>query len=503
MLNRRILENIFSGWANIIVTVAIAFFVSPFIVTTLGKELYGVWILIISITGYFSVLDFGVNTAIVRYISSSAAQSDHDKARTVYSTSMAIFSCISVAILLLSFVLGYYFQDFFKLYSIPRTYLYAVFMLSALDLACSLLFSVFSGSLAGLQEFKFINGSSILCNILKSILLVVLLKVGYSLLALALLQLIFSCIKALSQYIKIRNNYSFMLFSNQAISRKTLAIIYDYSVYSFIIAVALKVLFYTDSVVIGAFVSVSDIVFYAIPATLIDYLEKFIWAIVAVLVPVISAREATGNNSENARFYVIGTRYILLIIMPIMISIYFFGQDFIRIWMGTEIGEGSGLVLKLLLIGFGFSFSQLLAGGILKGTSKHKFLAYILIAEAVVNLGMSILLAKPYGIAGVAFGTLVPLVLATIATIIYTCRLLKLNFFKYLYQAYSGPLFGTIAALIFVYVNPFGSSGYLTIVGSSACVTLCFLIVALPVTLEKEHIKIIAGKVFKPEIESV
>jgi O-antigen/teichoic acid export membrane protein len=497
MLNRRILENIFSGWANIIVTVAIAFFVSPFIVTTLGKELYGIWVLVVSITGYFSVLDLGISTAIVRYISSSTAQNDNSKARAVYSTSLAIFSCISLAILLVSLVVGYFFQDFFKLYTIPRTYLYAVFMVSALDLACSLLFSVFSGSLAGLQEFKFINGSTILFNIIKSVLLLVLLKLGYSLLTLAFLQLLVSCFKALSQYIKIRNNYSFMLFSSQTISKSSAKMIYNYSVYSFIIAIALKLLFYTDSVVIGALINVSEIVFYAIPASLLDYLEKFIWAIVAVLVPVISANEATGNNDGNTNFYIIGTRYILLISMPIMISLFFFGQDFIRIWMGAEIGARSGVVLKLLLVGFGFSFSQLLASGILKGISKHKFLAYILTAEAVANLVLSLLLAKPYGITGVAVGTLVPLVLATIAIIIFTCRLLELNVFNYIYKAYSGPLLGSVAAIVFVYANPFSSGSYLAILCSSAGVTLCYLIAALPLTLEKEHIKVIVHKAYR------
>jgi len=165
--------------------------------------------------------------------------------------------------------------------------------------------------------------------------------------------------------------------------------------------------------------------------------------------------------------------------------------------MGTEIGEHSGLVLRLLLIGFGFSFSQLIASGILKGISKHKVLAYILSAEALANLVMSLLLAKPFGITGVAVGTLVPLVLATFATIVFTCRQLQLNVFTYIFRAYSGPLIGSLAALIFVYMNPFRSSSYLTIIASSACVTLCFLIAALPLTLEKEHIKIIADKAYR------
>ena len=496
MSNRRIIENISSNWANLAVTVAIAFLVSPVIVKSLGKELYGIWVLIVSVTGYFTVLDFGVNTAIIRYVSRSAAQKDYDGTRAVYSTSLAIFGIIALTILLFALVFGYFFQDFFRLYSLSRQYLYAVFMVSALDLACGLFFSVYLSVLGGLQDFKFINYSSIVINIIKSIILIIFLKYGYSIMMLALLQLFFNSLRALCQYIKIKLKYDYMVFKKKYIDIETIKSICDYSKYSFIIAIALKLLFYTDSVVIGALIGVSSVVFYAIPSSLLDYVEKFVWAMVAVLVPVISVNEANGNNAGNVRLYVVGTRYILLVSMPVVISLYYYGSDFIHIWMGPEIGERSKWVLKLLLIGFGISFSQLIAHGILKGISRHRILAYIMAAEALANLGMSMVLATSYGIEGVAVGTLVPLVLASVAITIYSCRVLKIKIWHYLYKAYSGALLGMLAAMVFVHLNPLPADSYLTIFVLSSCVTLCFLVVALPVALEKEHKEIITKKIY-------
>lgn len=494
---RKIVENVFSSWANLGISVVIAFLVSPVIVNNLGKELYGVWTLIVSVTGYFTVLDFGVNTAIVRYISKSSAQEDHAQARQIYSTSLAIFGITSLVILLFSFVFGYFFQDLFKLYNLPRTYLYGVFMISALDLAGGLVCSVFLGSLAGLQEFKYINGTSVLVNVVKSALLLVLLRHGFALLTLALLQLSASGIRALCQYLLLKKRYHFISFSRTAVTRDAIKLIYSYSVYSFIIAVALKLLFYTDSVVIGAMISVSDVAFYAIPSTLLDYLEKFVWAMIAVLVPVISANEATDRDSGNSRLYIVGTRYTLMVSMPVVIALYFYGDDFIRIWMGLEFGMRSSWVLRILLIGFGASFSQLIAHGILKGTSRHRVLAYILALEALANLGMSLALSRRFGIEGVAVGTMVPLLLASLAIVIYTCKVLGLNFLRYFFASYAGAVLGLIAAVLVVKVLGDYSNSYLGVVLHSFALAIAFWLTALPFSIEPEHRSGVVGRLKK------
>lgn len=487
MTKRKILENIFSNWASLAITVVIAFVVSPIIVHSLGNELYGVWSLIVSVTGYFTVLDFGVNTAIVRYISSSYAQNDHEQAQRVYSTSLAIFAVVAGGLLIFSLVFGYFFQSIFNLYHISQLYLYAVFLFSAMDLAFGLLFSVFLGCLGGLQEFKFINGSSIAVNIVKSIAVVYLLRQGYGLLTLALLQLVASLARAACQYWRIKAGYTFLNFSRNYVTRESVRLIYNYSIYSFVIAIALKLLFYTDSVVIGAMLGAAEVTFYTIPSTLLDYLEKFVWAMIAVLVPVISANEAAGDEKTNVDLYVKGTRYSLIVSMPIVISLFFYGDDFIGLWMGPEIGDRSRWVLRLLLIGFGLATSQLIAHGILKGISRHKVLAYIMITEALVNLGMSVALARPYGIEGVAFGTMVPLMAATVAIIIYTCRLLQMSVCRYFWQAYSGAVAGLCVTLLVLYFVDAKAHNYADIFMKSGLVTVVFLSITLPVTLEREH----------------
>lgn len=492
----RIIENIFSNWVSLFISVLIAFFVSPIIVNTLGKEIYGIWTLIISITGYFTVLDFGVNTAIVRYISSSFAKKDYKLANAIYSTSFVIFFVGCLLLITFSLIFGFYLNDLFNITSISRNYLYLIFLISAFDLALGLLFSVFQGALVGLQEFKFINKVGISVNIIKSILIVIFLKFGGGLFFLAIFQIMATITKAILQYLLINKKYVFLKVDLNNVNKENIKYIYNYSIYSFIIAIALKLLFYTDSIVIGIRIGVVEVAFYSIPSTLLDYMEKFVWAMVAVLVPIISANQAQGTHEKNIKLYIIGTQYSLLLSIPFVLSLYFYGDDFIRLWMGPEFGKRCLWVLRFLLIGFSFSFSQLIAHGILKGISKHKVLAYILLIEAIVNFLISFLLARPYGIEGVAIGTMIPLIIASLVIIYYTCIILSLRLIYYIYKAYTGAIIGIISANIIVNYIGHEVTSYFDLIAHSALISTIFILTAIPFMINYDFFNKIKLKFF-------
>lgn len=486
-VSKNILTNIFSNWANLVVSVLIAFFVSPIVVHGLGKEMFGVWVLIVSVTGYFTVLDFGINTAIVRYISKYVAEGDEGQARRIYSTAISVFGIMALTIICLAALFGSYFPKLFGLQHFGNSYIFLVFFLACVDLAFGLLFSVFLGALCGLQEFRYVNGVAIGTNLVKNLLVVFFISRGYSLLTLILLQISAMLFRGACQYLRLRKGYGYLRFRLSAVQRSTLRTIYSYSIYSFIIALCLKVLFYTDSIVIGSLISVKEVTFYAIPSTLLDYVEKFTWAMIAVLIPVISTNDATADRETNASLYSTGTRYVLLVCLPVVLSLFFWGDDFIGVWMGPQFGFRSQYVLRFLLVGYGVAFSQLIAQGILKGTDRHRWLAFILIFEAVGNLGLSLLLARPFGIEGVALGTMVPLLFASVAILVYTCRQLGLSWKRYLLRGYGGPLAGFVMAAVVGKLLGGGATTYPEIFGKSATLTAAFLAVGVPLSLTQEH----------------
>jgi len=54
-LKKRIIRNVLSNWAGYSITTVVAFFISPFVVHTLGNMGYGIWVLVGSLTGYLGI----------------------------------------------------------------------------------------------------------------------------------------------------------------------------------------------------------------------------------------------------------------------------------------------------------------------------------------------------------------------------------------------------------------------------------------------------------------
>jgi len=488
MSKNSVIVSVFSNWASLVLAVVMAFFVSPILVNQLGDESYGIWVIIVSLTGYFTVLDFGVNTAIVRFISKYTALKDYKKAIETYSSSFALFSIIGAVVVIITAVFAVFFKDVFEIKSFSREYLYIVFFIVGVDLALNLVFSVLMGTLRGLQRFFEINVISMTVSLTKNILLVYLLYQGYSLMMLAALQVSASIIKFSLQYLYIRKNYSFLKFKTTSINKETLKSLYNYSVYSFLIAIATKVLFFTDSIVIGSLINVSQVTYYAIPAMIVEYLEKLIWAIVSVLIPIISSQEAVGQCNKNQQLYLVGTKYTLMLLSPIIFVLYLVGDDFIGMWMGGNYAVPSGNVLCILLAGHAFFLSQLIAHGILKGISKHKVLAFILCGEAVLNLGVSVVLAPHFGVQGVALGTAIPLFIVNAFLLpYYTCKELGINYFNYLFKGILQPFIYLLIPLFIFYYLQISVSSYLELIIFSAIVAMVYGVFALFFVLEKEH----------------
>jgi len=491
MQKNKILLNIFSNWSNLFISVVVAFIVSPILVNQLGNETYGIWVLIVSLTSYFTILDFGVNGAIVRFVSKYKALKDYSNANKIFSTSFAFFSILAVVVVVFCAIFAVYFKSIFEVTQFDQRYLYFVFLIVGIDLALNLIFSVFLGSLKAVGRFVEVNIIAISLNIIKNIIIVILLMKGHSLLAIALLQLVVNSTKFTLQYFTIQKFASFLHFSIDDINKESFKQLYNYSVYGFIISVAMKIIFYTDSVVIGAILDVSQVTFYAIPTMLMQYLEHFIWAIIAVLLPIISAQDALGKNDNNAKMYRVGTKYAMLLCTPVFLVLYFAGSDFIGFWMGEQYKGPSGQVLQILLIGYFFFLAQLIAHGILKGLSKHKILAILLSIEAIANLGLSLYLGPLWGIMGVALGTTIPLlIINVIAVPYYTCKELNTNYLSYMATSCLSPVLSVILFYLGLSYIDVQVTNYIELASFSITVLVVFFVYSFFVHFEPEHKKL-------------
>jgi O-antigen/teichoic acid export membrane protein len=108
------------------------------------------------------------------------------------------------------------------------------------------------------------------------------------------------------------------------------------------------------------------------------------------------------------------------------------GPRFIGWWIDPSFEGPSGAVLQILMLSsVAFLPIRGVAQPILVGIGKPEIPAYGFIATGFLNLGLSLALAQPFGIVGVAIGTAVPNVLFAVMVAVVTCRELEIGLWRY------------------------------------------------------------------------
>jgi len=214
----------------------------------------------------------------------------------------------------------------------------------------------------------------------------------------------------------------------------------------FLYFVATNLIFSTGSLVIGYFLTAAAITFYAIPQRLVNELRVVAMS-TGVMQPTVSHLNARGQTIGVHRLLINGTKYSMMIVLPIAISYIAVGDVFISLWIGARYAAACYGVLVVLTCAIVANVSMFTATQILQGIAMHGITAYVTVLEAAVNLTLSIILVKRYGIIGVAMGALVPMLCTNLIIIPwYTCRTVGLSLSRFFKE---GLLTPCIPALLF------------------------------------------------------
>src|SRR5947209_11427981 len=88
---RRVLVGAVTNWLAFAATLAVGFFLTPYLVRRLGDGPYGVWAFVESVLAYFTLFDLGIAACVVRFVARFHATGDRDELNRLVSTCLALF----------------------------------------------------------------------------------------------------------------------------------------------------------------------------------------------------------------------------------------------------------------------------------------------------------------------------------------------------------------------------------------------------------------------------
>ncbi|MFY9560981.1 MAG: flippase [Terriglobales bacterium] len=441
----QIIKNISSSWFSLGINIVTGIFLSPFILHRLGDTAFGVWVLIFSVTGYYGLFDLGIRSSVVRYVSKFTATEEDEELAKVVNTSLFSYSCIGLASVVLTLVLSFYVDHVFR--KIPPDMLPTarwLLLMVGSSVALGFPLGVFNGFLEGLQRFYILNWSNVIATLLRTALIVVALNRGYGLLMIAFITIILPLMASILRAV-IALRLRPVPLGLHYVDRGTFRRIATYSSSTFLIMVAGRLKFRTDEIVIGTMMSAAAVTYFNIGNRIVDYAGQVVTTLAQVFVPMSSQSEAKGDMNRLRKIFVVGNRVCAFIIFPICATLLILGRSVIEVWVGKKYVATSYPVLVIMIIACTLWWSQSASGRVLFGMSKHGTWAKITLIEGVSNLILSIILIRPFGIIGDAFGTAIPLACSTIFFMPrHVSKLLGIRLRTYLREAYVLPLLLTL-----------------------------------------------------------
>jgi O-antigen/teichoic acid export membrane protein len=407
-------RSILSNWATFAFAAGVNFVLSPIVVRSLGATQYGAWVLLVSMVGYLGLLDLGVRGAVTRYVAMKYASSDHAGANQIYAAALRLFlggAVIALAIAgVMSGLVGLLFNIPAELVPIARV----VTLIGGLNVAATLVSGVFGGVVIGLQRFDYNNAAEILLGALRAVAVVVALKTGHGLIALALVQLVAAVARGVASAAIVQYLYPEIHLGRIGWDRESARMVVTFGLTSAVLYVSTAVMLYSDSLVIGAMLPVGMVTFFAIAGNLSEYARSVVSGVTQPLAPRVAALQAQGDQAGGLSAIVASARLSSLVMMPIAITFMLRGASFVGLWMGPSYADMTGRILLILsislLIGGGYSVITVA----MIGLNTHRALIPIFIGEAVANFALSVLCVHLYGVVGSAIGTTVPRVITSV-----------------------------------------------------------------------------------------
>jgi O-antigen/teichoic acid export membrane protein len=228
--------------------------------------------------------------------------------------------------------------------------------------------------------------------------------------------------------------------------------IFGYGTYSLLHSLGNKVVFSSDAIVVGIVLSIQAVTPYAIAGSLIQYLRTLLASTGKVFIPAVSEQHSLGRSLEVGRLFLEGSKYSVLVALPIGMILAILGEQFVSVWMGPEHAREAGVILAVLGVTQVFSAPNYIAVGVLYGISKHAVIAWVRIGEAALNVTLSVFLAKHFGLMGVALGTAISHIFVVLIVVPrLVCPLASIGTTKYLVHTYLRPVIASSPFLVATY----------------------------------------------------
>ncbi|MCX2679164.1 oligosaccharide flippase family protein [Galbibacter sp. EGI 63066] len=465
------------NYVTIFLTNIVGLLLTPFIIRNLGDTEYGLYTLIGAFVGYISVLDFGLNNTIVRFVAKYKAEKDHEGEENFLGTTMLIYLAISLIILIIGTVcylnIEGIFSESLTLDQMRKAKI--MFVILIFNLAITLPGGAFTGICYGYEVFVFPKTVNIVRYLVRSLTIVAVLLFGGKAISMVIvdtaMNLTVIAVQAFYVIRKLKVKFRFHRIETPLIKE-----IFSYSVWIFIFALVGQFQWKSGQLVLGIMTNTTVVAIFAVGVMLGTYYGAFSTAISGVFLPrATQMTVANASPRELTNMLIKIGRLSFIVLMYILSAFILYGKQFVVLWVGTSYTEAYYIALFIMLA-YTIPLVQAFANSILEAKNKMSFKAVVYLVFMIIGTGVGALLTKNHGATGMILGSIIGWGIGQNIMNFYYHRVIKLDilrFFKALFN--KTLLFFLIMFLIGTLINYIPGEGWFNFITKAVIYSLIYI----------------------------
>ena len=448
----KVIRNTFFGTAGYLWGLVISLLLTPFIVSRIGVAGYGLFILIESIFGLFSLLDIaGISGAFVKFIAEAHAKRDHERINRLVVLGVSYYSAFSLIVCCLACI---FHEPILKLFRIPVAdqavadfVFYGILFSSFLQGSLG----VFRSVLLGMQRLDITNIISMLIGLANGIAIAVVLVLGYGLPGLIVVSVAIAFVAQVAQIGFAFHVLPSLKRMRPFLDRELFHETFKYGMQIQVGKISEIVTARINKFLIGRFLTIDLVGFYELGSKIAAVAQSPASQLMGAIVPAASELEAQGGREPVLKLYYRTSKYAALIAIPMTAFVCAFPAAILMFWMGKGTFGMSALALQVLAAGT--LLATIAAAGrlVARGMGFPSYEMQSCILTTVLNVIFSTVLLIRYGFVGALLGTALSSTIGAFYFLYFYHKKIREGLFAILFVRYFGP--PTLASLAAVGVT--------------------------------------------------
>ena len=403
----RSVMNIKVGMLFYMLSLVLAFFSRKVFLDCLGAEFIGLTGMLSNIMSFLSVAELGIGTSIVYFLYKPLQEDNHEKINEIMSILAYLYRCIGFIIGIGGFIVSLFFPWWFgKLeFGLPLVY-FAFYSFLATSMA-GYIFNYKQLLVGANQKQYLVNAYFQTIGIVQSIVQIMLAYYYRNLYLWVFVGLLFTIIGIIVFNYRIKQLYPWLTvnLAEGKLNLKKYPEVLKKTRQIFIHRIKDFILYRSDEILVGAFVSITQVAFYGNYTIITSKLNFLVNILSDGMSAGVGNLVAEGNDKNTMKVFWELTAIRFLIAGIVIFGLLIFLQPFVTCWFGQNY-RLDDIIIYLLIFNI---FIYLTRGVVEMYISAYGLFSDVWTSwtELVINLTITICLAPFFGIVGILLGKII------------------------------------------------------------------------------------------------